>query len=261
MRKTLVIGCSHAHCAYDKDNKFDGIESWAWHLHTMRKEYEEFYVISNPGQGILQYGAIIHQLEKDNLLQKFDNCIIQLTSEPRFTIFDAAETADFFSSLSKFENISNSSEWTYRISNAYYLKKFPSRNKIFSTTSRELYEIHKDKFNNNSHHELIEFSTFISDTIKNSIPIKYLYPIYYDYITKTLKNNNINVFCFDFWGKEENILLNNKLDIVSLMDLAKSRNEWNQNDISSPGGHHNSASNERLAKIINEKIIDSKKFK
>lgn len=249
MKNTLVIGCSHADCAYDELNRCTGPESWAWHLHQLRKDKEDFYVFSNPGQGIIQYGTIINYLDSHGLLKKFDNCIIQLTAEPRITLFKNDETSEYFASIP---------DWITNSYDSYNLKKFNSDKKVFSSTARELYNIYEKNTENSHKMMLADFATNISDEFLSSYIINKIYPIYYNYIINTLKTNNVKTVCFDFWGKILNDhVKSDELIIDSLMNLAKSKHMWDLTDISNPGGHHNSASNERLAKIINDEIIKS----
>ena len=84
--KTLWIGCSHSAGVYDKyDNRVShfGIP----YLVSQNFDSENWKMIAAPGNGLIEYSCILTYLDNNNLLDKFNTLILQLTSEPRLVTF------------------------------------------------------------------------------------------------------------------------------------------------------------------------------
>jgi hypothetical protein len=260
MKKVLVIGCSHATGAYDMNDAVVSDESWAWHLHKLRKENEQFFVLHNPGQGILQYGATLNYLHSRNLLTHFDACIIQMTDELRTMIYNSSIDS-YYQGI---EDWLMNSKDGYNV-NPYY-SQFKKENRVISPWHRETYELHERKFsNNNAKESWLDVSSELCDALTKTTLVKSLYPVYYFYIVNMLKQLNIEPIVFDFWGKE----LNSSIDHIksdewildSLMTAAKAKGVWLEENIAPGLHHHNSISNKCLAEIINDAIITHSKLK
>lgn len=259
MKKVLVIGCSHATGAYDMNDNVVSNESWAWHLHLLRDQQEQFFVLHNPGQGILQYGATLNYLHSKQLLTQFDACIIQLTDELRMMIYNS--TIDSY--YQDLEDWLNSAIDNYNV-NPHY-SQFKKENRVFSSWHRDTYELHEHKFNNISSKESwLDVSTDLHAALTNTHLVKSLYPVYYFYMINLLKQLNIEPIVFDFWGKELNSSIDNiKGDewiLDSLMVEAKAKGVWLEENIAPGLHHHNSVSNKFLAGIINDAIVKHKKL-
>lgn len=259
MKKVLIIGCSHATGAYDMNDTVVSNESWAWHLHKLRDGQEQFFVLHNPGQGVLQYGATINYLHSKKLLTQFDACIIQMTDELRTMIYNSSIDS-YYSDMEEWLINSNDS---YNV-NPYY-GQFKKENRVISPWLRETYELHEYKFSNtDSKKSWLDVSTVLCDSLTNTTLVKSLYPVYYFYIVNLLKQLGIEPIVFDFWGKELNSSIDNiKGDewiLDSLMVEAKAKGVWLEENIAPGLHHHNSVSNKFLAEIINDAIIQHKKL-
>ena len=259
-KKVLCIGCSHLSGAYDKNDKVVSNESWAWHLWNFRGREEQFYTLPNPGQGIMQYAALINYLDKNDLLAQMSTVIIQLTSEPRFVWINDDFNSYFNNSkvlLSKNDNFNDGN----------ILITSDTTNTIFSSNQRRLYELYQNKFT--THKEKLAWLD-ITDTIsygltnKESIFNNSIFSIYYSYIVNVLQKNSIPYIVFDWWGKTEDVWESIKKvekdeflftdNERAVKEVMISKNEWDR-DSQSVGGHMSSELVTPIAKYIHEDII------
>ena len=259
-KKVLCIGCSHLAGAYDKNDNIVGPESWAWHLWNFRGRTEQFYTLPNPGQGIMQYAALINYLDNNNLLSQLDTVIIQLTSEPRL-VWHSAEFNSYYEGIKGLLSL-NDDFVSGRI-----LITTDTTETIFSSNQRRMYELYQNKFTTTTEKSIwLDVTDLVSQgmTSPNSIFNSAMFSIYYSYIVNTLQKHNIKYIVFDWWGKTTNdwdsISRIERGEFLftdtnrSVKDLLLSKNEWVR-DLQSVGGHMSSELVTPIAKYIHEDII------
>jgi len=88
MKKALILGCSHSAGAYNHETKLaEQTTGWPALISNNFLNYE-VHCFSHPGGGIMNYmwtlGHVINKFGKDY----FDKIIIQITQEPRLTIYN-----------------------------------------------------------------------------------------------------------------------------------------------------------------------------
>lgn len=259
-KKVLCIGCSHLAGAYDHDDNITGPESWAWHLWNFRGREEQFYTLPNPGQGIMQYAALINYLDNNNLLAQLDTVVIQLTSEPRL-VWNSLKFNSYFEGIKDLLLLDDD------FNDGRILLTPETTETIFSSNQRRMYELYQDKFKTTKEKlawlditDFLNYNLTTTDSIFNST----LFSIYYSYIVTTLQKHGIKYVVFDWWGKTKDawksISLVEKDEFLftddgrSIKDLLVSKNEWDR-DLQSVGGHMSSDLVKPIAKYIHEDII------
>ena len=258
--KVLCIGCSHLAGAYDNDDNIIGPESWAWHLWNFRGRQEQFYTLPNPGQGIMQYAALVNYLDNNNLLAQMHTVIIQSTSEPRL-VLHSPKFNSYFEGINKM--LTSNDDFV----DGKTLITPDTIETVFSSNQRRMYELYHDKFTTTKEKTVwLDITDFLSQciTTTNSIANSAMFSIYYTYIVTTLQRHNIRYIVFDWWGKTESNLKSisqiEKNEFLftdtnrSIKDLLLSKNEWDRN-LQSVGGHMSSELVKPIAKYIHEDII------
>ena len=262
MKRVLVIGCSHSYCSYYKNDEFESEQSWAWHLWDQRGRKEKFTVIAHPGRGLMSYAVTLQHLNRLGVLDNFDACIIQLTSEPRMWFynkiinnwFDELDK-DFFDKDDGYKNYENE-KYTYS-----------HRSLMLTDTARQNYQLHADKFTSaKAKNQWLDVIENITESVSKTTFTHHLFPVHYKYCIDLLKDHNITPITFAWWGYSHEQYLSwdtvagNELILPCLMHAAQFRGDWRFEDISDLGHHHNSARSARLAKIVNEYIELSNKL-
>jgi len=258
--KVLCIGCSHLAGAYDKDDIVVSNESWAWHLWKRRGKNEIFYTLPSPGQGLMQYGALIETLKNKNKLSQFKYAIIQLTSEPRINWYGGLPQNYYFSILPHFVD---NNENGFNDGQTMYTKY--ARSIVLSSDFRKMYEIHEGKFvSPDSKNAWLDISEQLYESFNKSVLSQSLFPIYMKYITDTLKEHNITPIIFDWWGKTveqwqliDNLNIHDNILFVrkSIKQILIDNNLWNREE-QSIGGHFNSIQNKAVTKFLHKEIIE-----
>jgi hypothetical protein len=258
--KVLCLGCSHLAGAYDKDDLVVSPESWAWHLWKLRWSKEIFYTLPSPGQGLMQYGAIIETLKNKKKLSQFKYVIIQLTSEPRINWYGGLPQNYYFSVIPYFVD---NNENDFNNGQPMYAKY--ARSIVLSSGFRKMYEIHESKFTSSeSKNTWLDVSEHLYESFNKSTLSQTIFPIYINYIVNTLKEHNVTPIIFDWWGKTDehwdsikdmdihnNILFSGK----SVKQVLSENNLWHR-DQQSVGGHMNSDQNKVVAKFLNCEILE-----
>lgn len=256
-RKVLIIGCSHSAGSYDNNDGVVSNESWAWHLQHIRDTDDQYYVIHNPGNGIIHYGAIVKYLKAEGLLRQFDACIIQLTAEMRMMLYDKNSDM-FFPALKEWMQTAND-KFNQRPDNDY----MSSKRRAISYYDSDVYDKHESKFvTTKSKEAWLDVSQRLLEGVQDTYIINAMYDAYYSYIVSTLIDCNVEPIVFDWWGKVENHSLEKDSEWIldSVMETAKSREMWHTEWMTPVGQHHNSKSAKLMAEIINEAIISHGKL-
>ena len=266
-KKILVIGCSHSAGAYDKADNVISNESWAWHLKNIRNTDDKYYVIHNPANGILHYGAIVKYLNHEGLLNQFDSCIVQMTSEMRMMFYDNMSNA-YFPLLKEWLQSAND-EFNIRPEVDY----FHSPKRTLSNYVSDVFNKYKGHFNGVEAKSawltvcdcIIEGIGPIGTKKDTKAPytVNAIYDIYYYYIVNTLRENSVEPVVFDWNGNEpknKNLKRGSEWILDSLFETAKSRGEWHSDKMTPLGQHHNSDSAKMMANIINNAIEEHGKL-
>lgn len=250
-KKILVIGCSHSAGAYDEYDTIISNESWVWHLNKIRNKDEQYWVIHNPANGIIHYGAILKYLKNEGLLSQFDSCIVQMTGEMRMMFYD--NTSDSYYPLLK--------EWLQTSNDQFNQRPesecFDPKYRTLSYYGSDVYDTYAEKFKTtDAKSAWMDVSQRILEGIRGTYTIDSMYDVYYKYIVDTLKECGVDPVVFDWWGKVENHTLEKGDEWIldSVMQTAQSRGMWNTEWMTPVGQHHNSKSARLMAEIINEAI-------
>jgi hypothetical protein len=258
--KVLCIGCSHLSGAYDKNDAIVNAESWAWHLWKRRGRNETFYTLPCPGQGIMQYSAIIETLKNKNKLSQFKYVIIQLTSEPRINWYGGLPQNYYFSVIPYF---TDSNENDFNDGQKMYERY--SKSIVLSSGFRKMYEIHEHKFTTpDAKNAWLDISESLYESFNKSTLSQALFPIYMKYIITTLKEHNITPIIFDWWGKTDeqwrsidDLGIHNNIlfDGNSIKQVLTEHNLWKREE-QSLGGHLDSIQNKAVMKFLHKEIIE-----
>jgi hypothetical protein len=265
-KKILVIGCSHSAGAYDKADNVISNESWAWHLKNIRNTDDKYYVIHNPANGILHYGAIVKYLNHEGLLNQFDSCIVQMTSEMRMMFYDNMSNA-YFPLLKEWLQSAND-EFNIRPEVDY----FHSPKRTLSNYVSDVFNKYKGHFNGVEAKSawltvcdcIIEGIGPIGTKKDTKAPytVNAIYDIYYYYIVNTLRENGVEPVVFDWWYKGEvtkDLKHGDEWILDSVVKTAIARGDWHKNKINN-SQHHNSDSAKLMASIINSAIEEHRKL-
>jgi len=201
MSKTLMIGCSHLSGSYSSDNRLLDIDV---NYGTIARDIlndKDWKIISCPGEGIIAFSSIIETLYQQNLLQQFDNVILQQTYEPRLNI--QINQNQIMQDI--IEYVSSDDSLPHLARNDWLVSMHPSTQ----------FEKHKSRF---PKHELefLEYCHYIGDNFdKTSDVVKHVqstaqpYRSYFKnmevdvsfrYIEMLLANLNINLYTFRWWN-------------------------------------------------------------
>lgn len=266
-KKVLVIGCSHSAGAYDEADNVISNESWVWHLKNIRNTSDKYYVIHNPANGILHYGAIVKYLSHEGLLNQFDSCIVQLTNEMRMMFYDNMSNAYF--PLLK--------EWLKSADNEFNIRPevdyLWNSNRALSNYGSETFNRYKGHFDSAEaksawltvSERILEGINPVSprESVEDIYTVNAMYDIYYYYIVNTLRENGVEPVVFDWNGNEpknKNLKRGSEWILDSLFETAKSRSEWHSDKMTPLGQHHNSDSAKMMANIINNAIEEHGKL-
>ena len=265
-KKILVIGCSHSAGAYDEADNVISNESWVWHLKNIRNTDDKYYVIHNPANGILHYGAIVKYLSHEGLLNQFDSCIVQMTSEMRMMFYDNTSNA-YFPLLKEWLQSAND-EFNIRPEVDY----FWSPKRTLSNYVSDVFNKYKGHFNGVEAksawltvcESIIEgIGPIHADgAVEATYTVNAMYDIYYYYIVNTLRENGVEPVVFDWWNKSS---MNNALKrgdewiLDSVVKTAIDRSKWHKNKMNNLQ-HHDSDSAKLMANIINNAIEEHGKL-
>lgn len=201
MSKTLMIGCSHLGGSYSLDNKPLNTEV---NYGTIARDIlndKDWKIISCPGEGIVAFSSIIETLHQQNLLQQFDNLILQQTYEPRLNI--QMNQNKVMQDI--IEYVSGDSSLPHNVKNDWLVSMHPSTQ----------FEKHKSRFAH-SELEFLEYCHYIGDNfdrtddiVKHVESIEEPKPSYFKnmevdtafrYIQMLMANLNINLYTFRWWN-------------------------------------------------------------
>ena len=175
--KTLVIGCSDITGVYDvKDRVLPNEKSWA--LRVADRYSGTFKCISFPGHGAHMYASTLHTLSRLGLLERFDNLIIQMTSELRLRQYP-----------SEFDPIPQIKEFINSEGNGT-LHLFQTHEKpIYSSNAIELYDRYEKTFSGTQ--AKIDF-TKVLETMRYEDPV--LVQLFYRAIEDVADENMIDTY-------------------------------------------------------------------
>lgn len=257
-KKILVIGCSHSAGAYDDNDKVISNESWVWHLANIRNNSDSYYVIHNPGNGIMHYGAIVKHLHNSGQLAQFDSCIVQMTHEMRMMFYDNKSNGYYDMLETWLHNADD--KFNQRPDYEY----FDSKYRTLSYYGSDVYDTYESYFATTEAKESwLNVSQRILEGIVDTYTVNSMYDIYYDYIVNTLKQNDVEPIVFDWWGKvlNNNLIRGDEWILDSVMETAKSKGVWYPDKMTPIGQHHNSESANLMAQIIQEAIVNNGKLR
>lgn len=259
MNKVLIIGCSHLNGAYNKNDRVVGPESWGWQLWHLRETQDQYVSIASPGQGIMQYGMIIQELDRANLLKDFTHCIIQLTDEPRLNFHKPSSINNYMEKvIDMVKNVQPGYNCDQTLGMLYWSTA------AIHTKQRAQFEHFEERFQGVKEKTTwLDITEEMADCLDGeSIFVKSIFPIYYRSIMQILKQNDIVPIVFDFWGKSADVyqymnkhVYGPEFVLDSLKHEAIERDVWDSSNISA-GGHHNEKNTIELAKIINEFVSE-----
>jgi hypothetical protein len=257
-KKILVIGCSHSAGAYNEVDEVISNESWVWHLKNIRSTDDKYYVIHNPANGVLHYGAIIKYLSHEGLLDQFDSCIVQMTGEMRMMFYDDHSNA-YFPMLK---------EWLQHADDEFNIRPdvdyFVRNDRTLSYYGSDVYDSYENHFDTTEAKAAwLTVSERILEGIVDTYTVNAMYDVYYYYIVNTLREHGVEPVVFDWWGKAMNHTLKRGDEWIldSVMSAAKSRGEWHSDKMTPVGQHHNSESAKLMANIINGAIEEHGKLR
>lgn len=267
-KNVLAIGCSHLSGAYGMEDQIVGPESYAYWLWKDYYPDQKFTTFPNPGHGILTFAGIVEHLHRNNLLQKYTHCLLQLTSEPRIHFPNAGVEEKFYEQVTYLATRNESFVDGHGISVKYF-------DTVLSNNQRNLYEQHANKFGDSYRSisgKLIwsEISEEIALSLTETKIATQMFRICYTYIIKTLTDNNVKPVVIDWWGrpmiKFDGIeRVNNELPgyifpfNMGLKQISEKRGIWDRTKYT-PMGHHNAEQNRVFASIINEFIENGRHF-
>ena len=262
MNKVLIIGCSHLNGAYDKNDNVVGPESWGWQLYQIRKTQDQYIAIACPGQGIMHYGMIIQELDKEGLLNDFTHCIIQLTDEPRLNFHKPNSINNYMEKVIELVKNVQPNKPGYTCDQTLGTLYWSTA--AIHTKQRAQFEHFEERFPGVKEKTIwLDITEEIADCLSNeSTFVKSIFPIYYRSIMQILNKNDITPIVFDFWGKSADVyqymndrVCGSEFVLDSLKHEAINRDVWNISN-RSIGGHHDKNNTLEFAKIINEFVSE-----
>lgn len=190
--RTLLLGCSHTAGSYTPDDKVDRLNHGYATLLACKFNCD-WKMYSFPGDGIVAYATTLKHLDQENKLDSFDNIVIQLTSEPRFNLYENwAGAMDFITATIDSPNPSNKTHIIWQ----------GSRGETkFSLIGRMFYELYESFFENEKS-EWIDVVNDVTQTEQKLRPnngkqLSSLYTsIYYQYIKDLCNKHDINLYTF-----------------------------------------------------------------
>lgn len=242
MSKTLMIGCSHLTGSYSLDNKIlDRDVNYGTIARDILND-KDWKIISCPGEGLIAFSSIIETLHQQNLLQQFDNLILQQTYEPRLNI--QINQNKVMQNI--IEYVSNDDPKPHLVVNDWLVSMHPSTQ----------FEKHKSRFAQ-CELEFLEYCHYIGDNFDRTDDIvKHVestaepYVPYFKnmevdtsfrYIQMLMANLNINLYTFRWWSSwRDTDYIKSVPNIMDEPVGNKLRDHFGAdivNQLSSPGSH------------------------
>ena len=201
--KTLWIGCSHSSGIFDSNDKrqylpapknnipLPGLPS---EISYEYNNWNNWKIISAPGQGIIEFSSIMTYLHYSDLLD-FDNVIIQNTNEPRIVSFDYKSENQKFKYLKEYiEQDNNERLWPYYRYDSDYTHQEDFK-MTFNMHPVSLFSRYQNYFKDiNTKTTFLEIAEEISSSVKHST-FGYL-QMAYDNILEITRKRNINFYTF-----------------------------------------------------------------
>ena len=199
MMKTLWLGCSYSSGIYNKKDNRIGLHGVPVEV-ACQFNWDDWKIISAPGQGILEFNVILSHLDNKDLLD-FDNLIIQNTTEPRLVSFDEESERKKFEYLENYMKLDNKDrERPYYRYDADYTHP-ENFTMTFNMHPISLYNRYRHYFNNVS-----EQAVFleIADEINRSLDLSLSNHIHtaYKNIVEIAQRRGINLYTF-CWQEEK----------------------------------------------------------
>lgn len=185
--KTLWIGCSHSAGEYSANNELINHHGIPYHVYKNFNHHSEWKSISCSGEGLIRFSTILSFLNDNFLLSKFDNLILQLTSETRLVSYDSVDS--YIKIFSDLRNYINSN----RNSHHMLLEEFIKHTK-FSSNPTTLFSLYSKEFDTSNKTKLLDnIDTFVQSL---NIEMRLQLKIHCDNILRLVKENDIKLYVY-----------------------------------------------------------------
>lgn len=193
--KTLWIGCSHSAGTYDKDDNHVNKIGLPVKVSRGISVWEDWKIVAMPGFGIIEYLLVLTYLDNNDLLN-FDNLIIQLTHEPRFTTFENLGEKLKYKFLHKYIIENNNRRYSpVFIHGSDYTLPVDAFNAVFNKNPASMYQLHKKRFPSGAAKKaLLDMVEDICDSVTQNISP--LVEVAFQNIIEITERRNINLYTF-----------------------------------------------------------------